>query len=85
MLMSFLISGLTVNVAKKLMDMGIIIKYPNKTPKKNNKEAIDTNALAYFRSFSYKAGLMNFHNNQSIYGKAIINPAVIQVQINKDT
>ena len=36
-------SGLTVKVAKKFTDIGMIIKYPNKTPVKNNKEEIKIN------------------------------------------
>jgi hypothetical protein len=82
--MSFFISGLTLKVAKKLTDIGTITKYPNKTPVKNNREEIKINDFAYFLSFSYNAGLMKFHTKYNIYGKAIIKPEVIQVQINRE-
>ena len=37
--------------------------------------------LAFFCSSAYRAGLINFHTSQMIYGKAITNPKAIEVHI----
>ena len=71
-----------VKLDKKLMDNGTKTKYPKATPIKNKSEAKKMKYLMFFFSFSYKAGPTNFHNSHKIKGKAMINPAVIEVQIN---
>ena len=69
----------TLNVPKKFIDNGTITKYPKRTPIKNKIEVTKTNTFAFFRSFSYNAGLIKRQTSYNIYGNPKTNPAEIKV------
>src|SRR5688500_16729945 len=73
---------LTLKVARKLTDIGIMMKYPNNTPRKNKIDEMKMKNFALRRSFSYNAGLMKPQSRYKMYGNETMKPPRIQIQMN---